>query len=53
MTEAEALRFFLKLICAVCVLWMAAAWLILGLLYRQIRHRRRAREHDDVIHLAK
>lgn len=53
MTEAEALPFFLKLICAACILWMAIAWLILGFLYRQIRRRRHARERAAVIQISK
>lgn len=53
MTEVEALRFFLKLICAGCLIWMAAGWLVLGLLYRRIRRRRAARERTAVMSIAK
>lgn len=53
MTEAEALRFFLKLICGACAIWIAFAWLVVGLLHRRIRSRRAAREHTAVISIAK
>lgn len=53
MTEPEALRFFLKLICAVCLFSLAAGWLVLALLYRRIRRRRAARHRAGVTSIAK
>ena len=42
MTESEALRYFLKLICGACMLWLAAGWITVALLHARLRRRRAA-----------
>ena len=52
MNEAEALRFFLKLVSACGMLFIAIVWVMLGLLHRTIRRRRTDREQMSAVRLA-
>ena len=48
MTEPEALRFFLKMICAACLFWLAVGWITIALLHSRIRRRQAARRHNSL-----
>jgi hypothetical protein len=52
-TEPEALRLFLKLICAACLFWLAVGWITITLLHSRIRRRRSARRHNSLTAIAK